>query len=128
MMLLGQFIAHTGNSLFGNNQCVGSSIVGIQLNERVAGLLVEKELEFFAPILEGPDRIDLAILGGAKVTDKIQLIRHLLKRVRHLIIGGAMPFTFLTVLYGMKVMLLQYEKIFICRLAIACMMKRVLPL
>lgn len=109
--------------------------MGIDLPQRVAGFLVQKELAFFAPILEGPDRIDVAILGGAKVTDKIQLIRHLLRRVRHLVVGGAMPFTFLSVLYGMKVQINNRHVLLhgrSCmdgwiRLVIACLMKRAPP-
>ena len=67
------------NDAFGAVHRAHSSIVGIDLHPRVAGLLVKKELEYFGKVLN--DRIDLAILGGAKVSDKIQLIKNLLPRV-----------------------------------------------
>lgn len=52
--------------------------------------------------MESPERPFLAILGGAKVADKIQLIKNLLDRVNEMIIGGGMAFTFLKVVHGMK--------------------------
>lgn len=91
------------NDAFGTMHRAHSSIVGIDLNEKVAGLLVKKELEFFGKALEGPGKIDVAILGGAKVTDKILLIKNLIKKVRMLFVGGAMPFTFLKELNGMSI-------------------------
>jgi 3-phosphoglycerate kinase len=57
-------------------------MVGVQLPKRAAGFLMKKELEFFAKALESPERPFLAILGGAKVQDKIQLIDHMLDQVR----------------------------------------------
>jgi len=59
-----------------------------------AGFLVKKELEYFAKALEKPERPFLAILGGAKVSDKIQLIDNMLDKVNSLIICGGMAFTF----------------------------------
>lgn len=56
-------------------------MVGVQLPKRAAGFLMKKELEFFAKALESPERPFLAILGGAKVQDKIQLIDHMLDQV-----------------------------------------------
>jgi phosphoglycerate kinase len=53
----------------------------VQLPQRAAGFLVKKELDFFAKALENPERPFLAILGGAKVSDKIQLIDNLLDKV-----------------------------------------------
>jgi phosphoglycerate kinase len=73
-------------------------MVGIDLPQKAAGFLMAKELEYFAKILESPDRPFLAILGGAKVQDKIQLIDNLLDKVNSLIITGAMAFTFKKVL------------------------------
>ncbi|KIO13124.1 hypothetical protein M404DRAFT_122068 [Pisolithus tinctorius Marx 270] len=86
------------NDAFGTAHRAHSSMVGIQLPERAAGFLVKKELEYFAKVLESPDRPFLAILGGAKVSDKIQLIENMLDKVNSLIIGGGMAFTFAKVL------------------------------
>jgi len=69
-------------------------MVGVQLPQRAAGFLMKKELEFFAKALESPERPFLAILGGAKVSDKIQLIDNMLDKVNSLIICGGMAFTF----------------------------------
>lgn len=69
------------NDAFGTAHRAHSSMVGIKLPQRAAGFLVKKELEFFAKALEKPDRPFLAILGGAKVSDKIQLIDNLLDKV-----------------------------------------------
>ena len=55
---------------------------------------MDKELSYFAKVLDSPDRPLLAILGGAKVQDKIQLIENLIDRVDEMIIGGGMAFTF----------------------------------
>jgi len=65
--------------------------------------LVKKELEYFAKALENPKRPFLAILGGAKVSDKIQLIDNLLGKVDSLIICGGMAFTFKKTLEGVKI-------------------------
>lgn len=61
----------------------------------VAGFLVSKEMAFFDRVLHNPDRPLLAILGGAKVSDKVQVVENLLNLVDTLIIGGAMAYTFL---------------------------------
>lgn len=97
------------NDAFGTAHRAHSSMVGIALDLRASGFLVKKELEFFAKALEHPDRPFLAILGGAKVSDKIQLIDNMLDKVRtffrpdspakdpqvdSLIICGGMAFTF----------------------------------
>lgn len=70
------------NDAFGTAHRAHSSMVGIDLPQRAAGLLMTKELEYFAKILESPEKPFLAILGGAKVSDKIQLIENLLDKVR----------------------------------------------
>jgi phosphoglycerate kinase len=69
------------NDAFGTAHRAHSSMVGIKLPQRAAGFLVKKELEFFAKALESPERPFLAILGGAKVSDKIQLIENMLDKV-----------------------------------------------
>jgi phosphoglycerate kinase len=80
-----------------------SSVVGINHPIRAAGFLMAKELDFFAKALENPQRPFLAILGGAKVHDKIQLINNLLDKVDEMIIGGGMAFTFKKVIDNMEV-------------------------
>ncbi|KAJ8699662.1 phosphoglycerate kinase [Pleurotus ostreatus] len=82
------------NDAFGTAHRAHSSMVGVKLPQRAAGFLVKKELEFFAKALEHPERPFLAILGGAKVSDKIQLIDNMLDKVNSLIICGGMAFTF----------------------------------
>ncbi|MEO5741535.1 MAG: phosphoglycerate kinase [Vicinamibacterales bacterium] len=63
--------------------------------QAAAGLLMEKELEYLGRVLTSPDRPLVAILGGAKVSDKLEVIQNFLGRVDRLIIGGAMAYTFL---------------------------------
>ncbi|KAG8929252.1 phosphoglycerate kinase [Tulasnella sp. 419] len=82
------------NDAFGTAHRAHSSMVGVNLPQRAAGFLMKKELEFFAKALESPERPFLAILGGAKVSDKIQLIENMLDKVDSLIICGGMAFTF----------------------------------
>ena len=64
---------------------------------------MDKELSYFAKALDNPQRPFLAILGGAKVQDKIQLIENLLDKVDSMIIGGGMAFTFQKVLNNMEI-------------------------
>jgi phosphoglycerate kinase len=68
------------------------------LQPAAAGLLMRRELETLTRILEHPERPLVAILGGAKVSDKLALVEHLLERVDALLIGGGMAFTFLRAL------------------------------
>jgi phosphoglycerate kinase len=70
------------NDAFGTAHRAHSSMVGIKLPQRASGFLVKKELEFFAKGLESPQRPFLAILGGAKISDKIKLIENMLDKVR----------------------------------------------
>lgn len=78
-------------------------MVGIDLPQKASGFLMKKELEYFAKALEEPKRPFLAILGGAKVSDKIQLIENLLSKVDSLIICGGMAFTFKKTLENVKI-------------------------
>jgi len=91
------------NDAFGTAHRAHSSMVGIQLKERVGGFLMKKELDYFGKALENPSKPFLAILGGAKVSDKIKLIQNLLDKVDEMIIGGGMAYTFEKVLHGTKI-------------------------
>ncbi|KAK1484165.1 phosphoglycerate kinase, partial [Colletotrichum cuscutae] len=82
------------NDAFGTAHRAHSSMVGVDLPQKASGFLMKKELEYFAKALENPQRPFLAILGGAKVSDKIQLIDNLLDKVNTLIVCGGMAFTF----------------------------------
>jgi phosphoglycerate kinase len=78
-------------------------MVGVDLPQNAAGFLMKKELDYFAKALESPKRPFLAILGGAKVSDKIQLIDNLLEKVNTLIVCGGMAFTFKKTLDNMSI-------------------------
>ncbi|MCE9586867.1 MAG: phosphoglycerate kinase [Verrucomicrobia bacterium] len=91
------------NDAFGTSHRAHSSVTGVDLPDKVAGFLVEKELAAFATVLENPQRPLLAILGGAKIADKIPLIRSLIDKADDIIIGGGMAYTFLKVLNGMQI-------------------------
>lgn len=91
------------NDAFGTAHRAHASMVGVDLPIKAAGLLLQKELAYFGKALSEPERPFLAILGGAKVADKIQLIENLLDKVNEMIIGGGMAYTFLKELEGMKI-------------------------
>ena len=91
------------NDAFGTAHRAHSSMVGVQLPQRAAGFLLKKELDAFAQVLESPKRPVLAVLGGAKVADKIQLINNLLDKANELIIGGGMAYTFHKVINNMEI-------------------------
>jgi phosphoglycerate kinase len=91
------------NDAFGTAHRAHSSIVGVALPEKAAGFLMEAELKAFAKVLEDPDRPLLAILGGAKIADKIPLIKNLIEKADKIIIGGGMAYTFHKQLRGMKI-------------------------
>lgn len=91
------------NDAFGTAHRAHSSMVGVDLPQKASGFLMKKELEYFAKALENPKRPFLAILGGAKVSDKIQLIDNLLDKVNTLIICGGMAFTFKKTLENVKI-------------------------
>lgn len=91
------------NDAFGTAHRAHSSMMGEGFTQRAAGLLLNKELKYFSKALDNPPQPFLAILGGAKVADKIQLIENLLDKVNEMIIGGGMAFTFLKVLNNMKI-------------------------
>ncbi|MCJ1284749.1 phosphoglycerate kinase [Xylographa opegraphella] len=91
------------NDAFGTAHRAHSSMVGVELPQKASGFLMKKELDYFAQALESPKRPFLAILGGAKVSDKIQLIDNLLGKVNSLIICGGMAFTFKKTLEHVKI-------------------------
>ena len=85
------------NDAFGTAHRAHASTVGMVpfVAEHAAGFLLQRECEYLSKILQSPPRPVVAILGGAKVSDKIKVIRSLLSRVDTLLIGGAMAYTFL---------------------------------
>jgi phosphoglycerate kinase len=85
------------NDAFGTAHRAHASTVGITrfVKQSAAGLLMEKELKYLGKALEHPEEPFVAILGGAKVGDKIGVIRQLMDKVNSLIIGGGMAYTFL---------------------------------
>jgi phosphoglycerate kinase len=82
------------NDAFGTAHRDHSSMTGVTLPQRACGYLMKKELDFLGSAVENPKRPFVAILGGAKVSDKISVINNLLPKVDKLIIGGGMAFTF----------------------------------
>ncbi|WP_278298842.1 phosphoglycerate kinase [Caloramator proteoclasticus] len=84
------------NDAFGTAHRAHSSTAGVaEFLPAVAGFLIEKEIEIMGKALENPERPFVAILGGAKVSDKINVINNLIEKVDRLIIGGGMAYTFL---------------------------------
>jgi phosphoglycerate kinase len=85
------------NDAFGSAHRAHASTVGMIpfVPEAASGLLMDKELEYLTKAIKDPDRPCVAILGGAKVSDKIEVIENLMNVVDQLLIGGAMAYTFL---------------------------------
>jgi phosphoglycerate kinase len=85
------------NDAFGSAHRAHASTAGITkfVQKSAAGLLMEKELEYLGRVLHNPEHPFIAILGGAKVSDKIGVIQNLMSKVDSLIIGGGMAYTFL---------------------------------
>ena len=115
---LGAYWASLGevfvNDAFGTAHRAHASNVGIASNvkETVAGLLLEKEIDFIGGALEAPKHPFVAILGGAKVSDKIEVIKNLLAKADYVLIGGGMAFTFLKALgYEVGKSLLEADKV-----------------
>jgi phosphoglycerate kinase len=82
------------NDAFGTAHRAHSSITGVNLPQRAAGYLMEKELDFLGDAVNNPKRPFVAIIGGAKISGKIDVVETLLPKVDKLIIGGGMAFTF----------------------------------
>jgi len=85
------------NDAFGSAHRAHASTVGMVpfVTQAAAGLLMDKEIEYLTKAVKNPARPCVAILGGAKVSDKIEVIQNLMKVVDKLMIGGAMAYTFL---------------------------------
>lgn len=86
------------NDAFGAAHRAHASIAGIAafFKDKAAGLLLQKELDYLTPILSNPEKPFVTILGGAKVSDKIGVIKNLLPKVNALLVGGGMAYTFLS--------------------------------
>eukprot|EP00441_Pelagodinium_beii_P039778 CAMPEP_0197647484 /NCGR_PEP_ID=MMETSP1338-20131121/25507_1 /TAXON_ID=43686 ORGANISM="Pelagodinium beii, Strain RCC1491" /NCGR_SAMPLE_ID=MMETSP1338 /ASSEMBLY_ACC=CAM_ASM_000754 /LENGTH=417 /DNA_ID=CAMNT_0043221295 /DNA_START=68 /DNA_END=1321 /DNA_ORIENTATION=+ len=98
------------NDAFGTAHRAHSSMVGEGFEVKCAGDLMGKELSAFAKVLDTPATPVLAILGGAKVSDKIQLIMNMLDKVNKIIIGGGMAYTFLKIKDGMSIGTSLYDE------------------
>lgn len=98
------------NDAFGTAHRAHSSMVGVDLPQKAAGFLMKKELDYFGKALGEPARPFLSILGGSKVSDKIQLIDNLLDKVDEMIIGGGMAFTFKKIVDGMSIGTSLYDE------------------
>ncbi len=85
------------NDAFGSAHRAHASTEGIThfVEKSAAGFLMEKELRYLGGVLDHPDRPFVAIMGGAKISDKIEVIENLLGKIDRLLVGGAMMFTFL---------------------------------
>jgi len=94
---LGNLAQYYVNDAFGTAHRAHASTVGITkfVQKSAAGLLMEKELQYLGKALQSPEPPFVAILGGAKVSDKIEVIKNLMPKVDALIIGGGMAYTFL---------------------------------
>ena len=105
------------NDAFGTAHRAHSSTAGVaDYLPAVCGYLVEKEVSIMGKALANPERPFVAILGGAKVSDKLNVINNLLEKVDTLIIGGGMAYTFLAAKgYGIGTSLLDAEKIEYCK-------------
>jgi phosphoglycerate kinase len=84
------------NDAFGSCHRAHASVVAIAqlVKEKAAGYLLQKEVEYLSRAVHSPEKPYVAILGGAKVSDKIPVIQNLLGKADHILIGGAMAYTF----------------------------------
>ena len=101
------------NDAFGTAHRAHASNVGIaSLKEAAAGYLMEKELHYIGETVENPERPFIAILGGAKVSDKIGVIENLLKKADKVLIGGGMAYTFMKSLgYNIGTSIVEEDKL-----------------
>ena len=115
------------NDAFAAAHRAHASIAAItrHLQPAAAGLLMRRELEALGRILEAPARPLMAVLGGAKVSDKIALVEHLLARVDALVIGGGMAFTFLRALgHGVGKSLVEVDRVEMARATLEAARRR----
>ncbi len=99
------------------------------LQPAAAGLLMQQELTALGRILEAPERPLVAVLGGAKVSDKVALVEHLVSKVDALLVGGGMAFTFLRALgHDVGRSLVEPERIETARAALEAARRRGVPL
>jgi len=102
------------NDAFGTAHRAHASTAGVApfVKQRVAGLLMEKEIHYLGMALASPPRPYVAIIGGAKVSDKITVIQNLIPRVDTLLIGGGMAYTFFKALgYSIGKSLVEEDKV-----------------
>jgi phosphoglycerate kinase len=119
---LGRLCDYYVNDAFGSAHRAHASTEGIThfVEKSAAGLLMEKELEYLGKALSHPQKPFIAILGGAKVSDKIGVIKHLMSKVDALIVGGGMAYTFLKA-QGQEIgrSLLEADKVDLARQTLA---------
>lgn len=114
---LGAYWASLGdvfvNDAFGTAHRAHASNVGIaSLKEAAAGYLMEKELHYIGDAVDNPEKPFVAILGGAKVSDKIGVIENLLKKADKILIGGGMAYTFMKTLgYNIGTSIVENDKL-----------------
>ena len=119
------------NDAFGSahRSHASTAVVAGFFEDRLAGFLMEKEIDYLSRALSHPERPFLAILGGAKVSDKINVINNLLPQVDSLIIGGAMAYTFFRAM-GLPVgkSLVEEDRVEVARNVLAKAAERNLPI
>ncbi len=105
------------NDAFGTAHRAHSSNVGVcAYLEGVLGLLMEKEVSMLSKVFDNPQRPFVAVLGGAKVSDKIGVVKNLIQKVDTILIGGAMAYTFLSAQgYNMGKSLVEEDKLDLAR-------------
>lgn len=115
---MGKYWASLGdvfvNDAFGTAHRAHASNVGIASTgiPTVAGFLMEKEIKFIGEAVENPKRPFVAILGGAKVSDKIAVIENLIEKADKILIGGGMAYTFMKAQgYSVGLSLLEEDKV-----------------
>lgn len=118
---LGAYWASLGdvfvNDAFGTAHRAHASNVGVASHlDSAAGFLMEKELRYIGGAVDNPERPFVAILGGAKVSDKIGVIENLIKKADKVLIGGGMAYTFMKALgYSIGMSICEYDKLILAK-------------